>query len=68
MKDQYIEIQSLVCRLTLDIIVRTAFDCKFSAQKGDPDALEYLRNLNILADEFFRTFRKYVFPPLLSLW
>lgn len=58
-KNQFVDVQSPVAQLTLDIIIRTAFDCTFSAQKGDVAALEYLQNLNELAHEYFETFQKF---------
>ena len=57
-KSEYVDLQQFIPRLTLDIIVRTAFDCTFSAQQGDRTALEYLSNLNALAREYFDTFQK----------
>ena len=64
----FVEVQAPIARLTLDIIVRTAFDCDFSAQRGDPAALDYLANLNELAHESFASLAKYDMHMHDTLW
>lgn len=56
-KGAFVDVQELIPALTLDIIVRTAFDCDLSAQRGDAAATAYLTTLSQLAHGYFDMFQ-----------
>lgn len=57
---EYVEVQAAAAKISLDILMHTAFGSELSAQRGDQAAVEYLSTLHRLPYGYMAALRRRV--------